>query len=79
MTTRLTDPSLVVHDVNLDTRLDSVSFSAAPGTLTALIGPTTYVKQLNTVASEVYPTGFSQGTTITIGSVAGARTITSAP
>jgi ABC-type multidrug transport system ATPase subunit len=39
MTTRLTDPSLVVHDVTLDTRLDSVSFSAAPGTLTALIGP----------------------------------------
>ena len=39
MTTRLTDPSLVVHDVTLDPRLDSVSFSAAPGTLTALIGP----------------------------------------
>jgi type IV pilus assembly protein PilA len=44
-----------------------------------LIGPTTYVKALNTVASEAYPAGFSQGTTITITGVAGARTITYAP
>jgi len=47
--------------------------------ISMLIGPTSYVKQLNTVASEGYPTGFSQGTTITITSVAGARTITYAP
>lgn len=39
MTMQLTDPGLVVYDVTLDTRLDAVSFSAAPGTLTALIGP----------------------------------------
>ncbi len=48
-------------------------------TLSDLIGPTTYVKALNSVANESYPTGFSQGTTITIGSVAGTRTITYSP
>src|SRR5580693_4291722 len=44
--------------------------------ITQLIGPTLYVKALNTVAAETYPTGFSQGTTITITNVANARTIT---
>jgi type IV pilus assembly protein PilA len=48
-------------------------------TLTDLLGPTSYIKALNSVAKEVYPSGFSQGTTITIGSVAGTRTITYAP
>jgi type IV pilus assembly protein PilA len=38
-----------------------------------------YVKSLNTVANESYPTGFTQGVTITINSVAGVRTITYAP
>jgi type IV pilus assembly protein PilA len=47
--------------------------------LTDLLGPTAYIKSLNTVAQESYPTGFSQGTTLTISSVAGARTITYAP
>ncbi len=47
--------------------------------LTDLIGPTAYIKALNSVANEVYPAGFSQGTTITIGSVAGIRTITYSP
>src|SRR5271165_1001267 len=32
--------------------------------LSDLIGPTTYVKALNSVANEVYPTGFTQGQTI---------------
>jgi len=45
-------------------------------TLFDLIGPTTYIKALNSVASEAYPAGFTQGTTITVGSVAGTRTIT---
>ena len=45
-------------------------------TITDLVGPTTYVKALNSVALETYPSGFSQGTTITIQSVAGSRTIT---
>jgi type IV pilus assembly protein PilA len=48
-------------------------------TLSDLIGPTTYVKALNSVANETYPSGFSQGTTITIASVAGTRTITYSP
>jgi type IV pilus assembly protein PilA len=47
--------------------------------LSDLLGPTSYVKVLNSVAKETYPTGFSQGTTITISSVAGVRTITYAP
>jgi len=47
--------------------------------LSDLIGPTTYVKALNSVANEVYPAGFTQGQTITIGSVAGVRTITYSP
>ena len=46
---------------------------------TNLIGPTLYVKALNSVANETYPAGFTQGVTITIAGVAGARTITYAP
>jgi type IV pilus assembly protein PilA len=48
-------------------------------TITDLIGPTTYVKALNSVANENYPIGFTQGITITITAVAGTRTITYAP
>src|SRR5476649_2696187 len=48
-------------------------------TLSDLIGPTSYVKALNSAAKEVYPSGFSQGTTITIGGVAGVSTITYSP
>src|SRR5580692_4684161 len=47
--------------------------------LSDLLGPTSYIKALNSVANESYPAGFSQGTTITIGSVAGLRTITYSP
>ena len=47
--------------------------------LSELIGPTSYVKALNTVANETYPTNFTQGVTITIQSIAGVRTITYAP
>jgi type IV pilus assembly protein PilA len=47
--------------------------------VTDLIGPTTYIKALNSVAQESYPTAFTQGTTITITGVAGARTITYSP
>jgi type IV pilus assembly protein PilA len=46
---------------------------------TNLLGPTNYVKSLNTVAGETYPTNFTQGVTITITGVAGLRTITFAP
>ena len=48
-------------------------------TLSDLLGPTSYVKALNTVAKETYPTYLTQGVTITITGVAGARTITYAP
>ena len=48
-------------------------------TLTDLLGPTSYIKALNTVALETYPTTFTQGVTITIQSVAGSRTITYSP
>jgi type IV pilus assembly protein PilA len=45
----------------------------------SLIGPTSYVKALNTVASETYPSNYTQGITITISGIANARTITYAP
>ena len=45
----------------------------------SLIGPTSYVKALNTVASESYPAAYTQGITITIAGIASARTITYAP
>jgi len=44
-----------------------------------LVGSSNYVKWLNTVAQETYPTGFTQGQTITVLGVAGARTITYSP
>ena len=44
-----------------------------------LIGSTNYVKALNLVANETYPGGYTQGITISILGVAGARTITYAP
>jgi type IV pilus assembly protein PilA len=56
--------------------LENGATSALPG---SLIGATNYVKALNTVAGESYPIGYTQGVTITIDSVAGARTITYAP
>jgi len=45
----------------------------------SLVGATNYVKALNTVASETYPTQYTQGVTITISGIANARTITYAP
>ena len=41
-----------------------------------LIGPTSYVKTLDTVAGETYPTGITQGQALTITGIAGQRTIT---
>jgi hypothetical protein len=46
---------------------------------TGLVGSGNYVKSLNLVANETYPTNFTQGITITIAGVAGVRTITYAP
>jgi type IV pilus assembly protein PilA len=44
--------------------------------LSDLIGPTQYIKALNTIASEAYPSNFTQATTITVNGVSGTRTIT---
>ena len=44
-----------------------------------LVGATNYVKALNTVAGEFYPTNYTQGETITITGVASLRTITYSP
>jgi type IV pilus assembly protein PilA len=41
-----------------------------------LVGITNYVKSLDTVANEVYPTYYTQGTPITVTNVGSARTIT---
>jgi len=46
---------------------------------TELVGATNYVKAVNTVAGETYPGGYTQGVTITISAIAGARTVTYAP
>jgi type IV pilus assembly protein PilA len=46
---------------------------------TNLVGATNYVKVVNTVASETYPTNLTQGITITIGGIAGVRTVTYSP
>ncbi len=46
---------------------------------TDLVGSTNYVKALNLVASESYPSGFTEGVTITVSGVAGQRTITYSP
>lgn len=47
--------------------------------LTSLVGATNYVKALSTTASETYPSHYTQGVTITVTGVGGARTITYAP
>jgi type IV pilus assembly protein PilA len=44
-----------------------------------LVGSTSYVKSLNTVANETYPTAFTQGITVTVAGIAGLRTVTYAP
>jgi type IV pilus assembly protein PilA len=45
----------------------------------SLVGPTSYIKTLQTVANEFYADWYTQGITITVYSVAGVRTITYAP
>ena len=44
--------------------------------LISLVGTSSYIKTLNTVAAETYPAFFTQGVPITIAGVGGARTIT---
>jgi type IV pilus assembly protein PilA len=47
--------------------------------LSNLVGANNYIKVLSTVAAETYPADYTQGVTITIGSVGGTRTITFSP
>jgi type IV pilus assembly protein PilA len=47
--------------------------------LSNLVGSDKYVKAVNTVAGETYPANYTQGITITISGIAGARTVTYAP
>ena len=44
-----------------------------------LVGATNYVKSVQTIAGETYPTRYIRGMTITVTGVAGLRTITYAP
>lgn len=44
-----------------------------------LVGATNYVRAQGRVAKETYPTEMTQGVTLTISGVAGARTITYSP
>ncbi len=44
--------------------------------LSQLVGPTQYIKELNTIAAESYPSDYTQATTITVTGVGGIRTIT---
>jgi type IV pilus assembly protein PilA len=41
-----------------------------------LVGPTQYIKSLNSIASETYPTCYTQAMTITVTGVGGTHTIT---
>lgn len=45
----------------------------------SLVGSTSYVKLLYTVAGETYPNAFTQGVTLTVTGVGGARTVTYTP
>ena len=44
-----------------------------------LVGSDKYVKNIQLVANETYPTAYTQGITISVTGVAGARTVTYAP
>ena len=56
-----------------------LELGATYAAVTSLVGSTNYVKSLTTVASETYPANYTQGITVTIDGVAGARTITYSP
>lgn len=44
-----------------------------------LVGPTAYVKAINTVAGETYPNAYTSAVAITVTNIGGARTITYNP
>jgi type IV pilus assembly protein PilA len=45
----------------------------------ALVGHSNYVKVFDPVANETYPANYTQGVTVTVSGVGGARTITYSP
>ena len=53
-----------------------LEFGTSGAQLTSLVGSSAYVKALNTVANEYYPSDYTQGTPIIISNIAGARTLT---
>jgi type IV pilus assembly protein PilA len=53
-----------------------MEFGTDSVSLTSLVGSSYYVKALNTVANEAYPTELTMGITITVTNIAGVRTLT---
>jgi type IV pilus assembly protein PilA len=53
-----------------------LEFGTSAAQVTSLVGSSAYVKALNTVANEYYPTDFTQGNAIVVSGIAGARTLT---
>ena len=53
-----------------------LEFGTSTAQLTSLVGSSAYVKALNTVANESYPTDYTQGNPVIVTNIAGARTLT---
>ena len=53
-----------------------LEFGTSSARLTALVGSSNYIKALNTVANESYPLNFTQGNSIVVTGIGGARTLT---
>lgn len=53
-----------------------LEYGTSTADITALVGSSAYVKALNTVANESYPTAFTQGNSIVVTGIAGARSLT---
>ena len=53
-----------------------LEFGTSTAKIVSLVGSSYYIKALNTVANESYPGTYTQGITITVTGIAGARTLT---
>ncbi|MSU69894.1 MAG: prepilin-type N-terminal cleavage/methylation domain-containing protein [Opitutaceae bacterium] len=53
-----------------------LEFGSSAASIASLVGSSAFVKALNTVANEAYPSDFTQGTPIIVSGIAGARTLT---
>jgi type IV pilus assembly protein PilA len=78
VTTASQDKAILNNARQLSAAADQYFLESGVSTaaLTDLVGPTQYIKALNSVASETYPVNFTQATTITVSGVGGTRTIT---